>query len=158
MIKAVAMIVIVIAAAALLRVFVIAPYADNRVEREIIVNTAAALRATSEAEASEIARRNLQTLRGPAGRRWAGAEVFVLMAANHRVLRDYGQAIAAYDRAIAIEPSPTLYLNRGVTELAAGRPEAAHESFDLAVRFDPRLAGEARDAEQTFHSLPVRTP
>ncbi len=74
---------------------------------------------------------------------------------------DWQQAIAAFDKAIAIAPkSSQAYLNRGLAYQAQGDDDRALEDFDRAVRYAPygaqgyyhrslllRQRGEARKAD-----------
>ncbi|HVS32601.1 MAG TPA: tetratricopeptide repeat protein [Thermoanaerobaculia bacterium] len=136
----------------LLWYFVAEPYRANLTKREVAAITNAALLGP-EREAAAMARENLQRLQRLSYPSVLDPEIHVLKAANYRVLRRYQEAIAAYDEALRLEPTAHIYLNRGVTQLAAGRPEAAHESFSRAVRFDRSLAAEAMDAEQTYRSM-----
>jgi Flp pilus assembly protein TadD len=49
-------------------------------------------------------------------------------------------AIAAYRRALALEPRPETYLNLGKAMLLEGDSQRASRMFRKAVRLDPRLA------------------
>jgi len=51
-------------------------------------------------------------------------------------------ALRSYEEAQALEPRPEGYLNLGRSQWLAGRRDEARRNFALAVRLDPRLAGE----------------
>ena len=50
-------------------------------------------------------------------------------------------AIQAYEEALALEPRAEGYLNLGRAQWLAGQTAEARQSFGLAVRLDPHLAG-----------------
>lgn len=50
-----------------------------------------------------------------------------------------GEALAAFQRAVALEPHPEIYFDIGHALLQAGRFDEARRSFALAVRLDPWL-------------------
>jgi O-antigen ligase len=55
------------------------------------------------------------------------------------LMRRADAALESYERALALEPRPEIYLNRGRARLLAGQAAAAGEDFALAARLDPAL-------------------
>ncbi|HVT18488.1 MAG TPA: O-antigen ligase family protein [Thermoanaerobaculia bacterium] len=68
-------------------------------------------------------------------------QVEIPMAQGNLYLRvgHTGEALAAFQRAIALEPHPEIYFDIGHALLQAGRFDQARRSFALAVRLDPWL-------------------
>lgn len=55
--------------------------------------------------------------------------------------REYVQALAAYERAIELDPTYTIYWNdKGVALEALGRPQEAIVAYDRAIRLEPNYA------------------
>ncbi len=55
------------------------------------------------------------------------------------LMRRAAAAIESYERALALEPRPEIYLNRARARLLAGEAAAAEEDFARAARLDPAL-------------------
>ena len=72
-------------------------------------------------------------------------------------LQRYDEAIAALERALALAPdasfAPSLHVLAGQSELAAGRPGAALESFDRALAIDAAVAGAQSGREQALREM-----
>ena len=136
----------------LLERVVAAPFRANIAKKEVTAATAIALALGDEARARDAARTNLATLARLELVLPRDAVVQVLVAANHRALRQYPEAIDAYDKALRWEPTAYVWLNRGVTELAAHRPDAARASFARAIAFDPSLRAETDEALRAWEA------
>ena len=149
-VRLIAVAAIIVATIVLLERVVVVPFQANETRREVTATTAAALSLGTDAEADAMARANLTTLARLASDLPRDAQVQILIAANYRVLRRFPEAIEAYDEALAWEPTAYVYLNRGVTELAAGRRAPARASFDRAILFDPSMRAVAAEAEQAY--------
>ena len=69
------------------------------------------------------------------------SEVGVPLARGSQFLlmRRAASALESYERALALEPRPEIYLNRGRARLLAGETAAAQEDFVRAARLDPAL-------------------
>jgi len=89
--------------------------------------------------ASTVLQQNLLDLERAA--RLDPVEVGVPLARGSQFLlmRRAGAAIESYERALALEPRPEIYLNRGRALLLAGQAAAAGEDFARAARLDPAL-------------------
>src|SRR5437868_6079266 len=71
------------------------------------------------------------------------SDAFEALAAHGAVLSSLGrhdEALASYEKALAIRRTPQLYNNRANTLLALARGKEAVESYDSALRLDPRYA------------------
>ena len=72
-------------------------------------------------------------------------------------LQRYDEAIAALERALALAPdasfAPSLHVLAGQSELAAGRPGAALESFDRALAIDAAVAGAQSGRERALREM-----
>ena len=64
----------------------------------------------------------------------------VALAGQYLLLQRWDSAIATYDAALALEPRPETYLNRGRALLGAGRPAEAVDDFERAVLLAPFLS------------------
>lgn len=82
---------------------------------------------------------NLRLLRRAAELDPQEAAIPLAIGSLHLLLDNPLAAIEAYEKALALEPRPEIYLNLGRAQARAGKLEAARHSFTLAVRSDPRL-------------------
>lgn len=82
---------------------------------------------------------NLRLLRRAAELDPQEAGIPLAAGSLHLLLDNPLAAIGAYERALALEPRPEIYLNLGRAQARAGKLEAARESFALAVQADRRL-------------------
>lgn len=71
----------------------------------------------------------------------------IALAGQHLVLGRWDSAIAAYDEALALEPRPETYLNRGRALLGAGRRDESIDDFERAVLLAPFLRSAVPEAE-----------
>jgi O-antigen ligase len=85
---------------------------------------------------------NLEALRRAAPLDPVEVGIPIARGTQYLFLNRPGEAIQAYEEALALEPRPEGYLNLGRAQWLAGRREEARRSFALAVRLDPRLADE----------------
>lgn len=125
----------VFAAAIALRQFVWASFHTNRVLKTVTSRTEAALQANGD-RAVMLARTNLDELQPLA--QWSRDSVtyHLLYAANARILRRDDEAIDHYSAAIAADPRPEIYFDRGVTYLEEQQIERATDDIAFACRFD----------------------
>src|SRR5512132_1561082 len=75
--------------------------------------------------------------------------LYMIEAANFRILNRPEDAIAVYSRALQYDRRPELFLNLGLVQLETGRREEAIRNLELAVRFNPHVDSEIR-AVDTF--------
>ncbi|HVR31049.1 MAG TPA: O-antigen ligase family protein [Thermoanaerobaculia bacterium] len=86
---------------------------------------------------------NLRPLRRAAELDPASAAMPMAIGSHYLLLGNAGAAGEAYERALAIEPRATLYLNLARVRLLEGRREEALGLIDAAVTLDPALRREA---------------
>jgi tetratricopeptide (TPR) repeat protein len=69
----------------------------------------------------------------------------LLTALSYRFLLDHERAIEWYQRALAIDRRPEIYLGLGLEQLKAGRRQEAIESLTLACAFAPAMLDSIDD-------------
>jgi tetratricopeptide (TPR) repeat protein len=84
---------------------------------------------------------NLEALRRAAPLDPAEVGIPIARGTQYLLLSRAEPAIQAYEEALALEPRSEGYLNLGRAQWLAGRTDEARQSFGLAVRLDPNLAG-----------------
>lgn len=73
--------------------------------------------------------------------------LYMITAANYRLLDDYDQAVAMYREALQYDRRPELYYNVGLMELGRGRKEEAREALIYAALFNPYYILDIHDEE-----------
>lgn len=129
-----------LAAALLLQVVT----AQRRLRASRVTNTVerTSAAAAASAQGADLLRFNLAAIRqaladDPLEVRAHQAEGSILL-----LLGRPAEAIASYQRALAIQPGPELYLALGLAQLRSGDRAAARRFFAFAVVLDARLAAQ----------------
>ena len=139
--------VIVVVAAGLIWFCCVMPWRCNRTMARITAATERLMRAEQESwKSAATARANLQTLDGCADVCRDDVDREMLAAANLRVLGRNEEAVALYEHALTWDRRPELYLQLGVTQVAAGLRETGINTLRKAVRFNPRIVNMVDDA------------
>ena len=111
---------------------------EDQVERSML--------ATADASADPLilnvrARNNLARLR-PCLEGCSSVNRMMLAAYDLRILHRYADALSLYEQAMRIDRRSELYLNLGLTEIEAGRPDAGVEHLFTACVYNPDLINE----------------
>ena len=119
------------------------PYFCNRIKKSTEMQTLLAFDLPDGQAAAIRARRNLEAL----SRCTASGDIdlYMLRAANYRLLGRTAEAAAQYSMALRYDERPEIYFNLGITQLQMGRRGDAVRSFTTAVRFNPYIIGEITD-------------
>lgn len=110
-------------------------YQLNVLKRRLELDTTVSVSIDNPNARVRIARNNLEVVEPHLGRFPPDADVYMIAAANYRLIADYGEAEQMYRRALRIARRPETYLNLGDTLLAQGKTEEALESYAVAVGF-----------------------
>lgn len=148
----------VVAAAFALRTLVWQPYRCNIEKRYFDAQTVAA-ESQPGWYAASAAERNITGLRKLEKRCPNDLEVVMLLAQNHLLLQQRGDAINYYQRALRISRRPEIYQLLGEAQAAAGRRREAIDNLLMAQRADPhyrdttaqRLVLEAELRDSSAH-------
>ena len=73
--------------------------------------------------------------------------LYMVAAANYRILDDYDRAVAMYREALQYDRRPQLYYNVGLMELGRGHKEEAKEALIYAALFNPYYILDIPDLE-----------
>lgn len=148
----------VIAAALALRQYVYLPLHANHVYKIVTLRTEAALQ-SNETRADRLALQNLADLEPLAASSRTSVDFHLIYAANARILRRNQEAIEHYTAAIAANPRPEIYFERGITYLEEKQLEPATEDLALACRFDPAyLTGVDETMQQRINARNKAVP
>jgi tetratricopeptide (TPR) repeat protein len=112
--------------------------AASRVLLTVEARTAAAIRMGEKGPPVLI--QNVAALRQVSALDPADVGLTVALASQYLLLQRWDSAIATYTAALAREPRPEIYLNRGRALLGAGRPQEAYADFETAVMLAPFLS------------------
>ena len=130
--------VILLGAWALQR-YVWLPYRANHVLYQIDQRTEEAQKA-GPYRALPAARENLARLDTIEGVAKTQVYYQMLYATNARILQRWDLAMQHFNDALAIDPRPEIYFQRGLMLVERGQVDAAMPDLVLAVRFNPTLA------------------
>jgi tetratricopeptide (TPR) repeat protein len=114
---------------------VVAPYRCNIAKPRIQRTTMQVFDSSSFAR-EPTARANIALLRGFLETRRSDVDLYMLLAANERILARNEDAIATYTRALAFDKRPEIYYNIGMLHLGNGRRGEAITNLYQAVLFD----------------------
>ena len=118
----------------------------NLVQREVESSTlriAAAL--PDNPGVSRIARRNLELLGECRVFCTTSVDWYMASAANERLLGRNADAVLKYERALAYDRRPEIYLNLGLAQLAAGQQAEGVRTLVLACIYNPEYLDEISD-------------
>lgn len=137
--RVVILVVAMVAAAYALVSTVWEPYRCNVDKRYYDAQTVSAVEQSSGpyGVAFAAARRNIAGLRRMTRQCPTDLDVPMLLAQNHLILEQRGDAIASYERALRISRRPEIYQLLGEAQAATGRRREAIESLLMAQRSDP---------------------
>ncbi len=134
---AVSVVLIISSALAVYRLCYV-PYRCNRTTHAIRVETEAAFRAADAAPDNFAfargARNRLAIAQECLSPVTARVDLYMLAAANARLLKNSSQAIDYYRAALRLERRPEIYFNLGVTEAEAGEREQGIKDLVIAGR------------------------
>ena len=124
----------------------------NLVQREVESSTLRlAVALPDNPGVSRIARRNLELLGECRIFCTTSADWYMASAANERLLGRNADAVAKYERALAYDRRPEIYLNMGLAQLAAGQQVEGVRTLVLACIYNPEYLDEISD-----HNAEVR--
>jgi tetratricopeptide (TPR) repeat protein len=133
---------IVVVALLLLERYCVRPYRANRMNKAAMTRTIWAYDRRETAIGRDTARSNLTRLRKASALSAPTVPTLMIQAVNYRTLSQWEQAIATYNRALAIEQRPEIYLNLAQCELEVRQYDQAIEHYSRAVLFDPLYLGQ----------------
>jgi hypothetical protein len=107
--------------------------------------------------AAPLARRTLEQLRPHLERDRRNVNVMMIAAASLRILHQYDAALSLYDRALALERRPELYLQRGLTQIEAGRRASAVPDLITANLFYPNSFNDIPDVDAYYAAQAIVT-
>jgi Flp pilus assembly protein TadD len=139
--KSIAAAALLAAATASLYYLCIAPYTANIQLVALIAQTQKAI-AAPQVRGAIIARQNIEKIRKLMVVLPTSVDLYMLLAANYRIVGENGQAREAYNGALDFDRRPEIYFNLGMLELQEGQRDAAIRDFAYAVRFEPPLIDE----------------
>jgi|ERR1043165_2797861 tetratricopeptide (TPR) repeat protein len=126
---------ILAAGAALIYRICIVPYRCSQVEMQTETRMERALRYPDTTFARELASQNLTRLQDCLEADPTNVNLYMLAAANERILRHDAAAVALYQRALRYDRRPEIYLNLGVVQAATNDPDGAVQSLVMAGNF-----------------------
>ncbi len=94
---------------------------------------------------ASLLRANLELLHRAAERDPQEVGIPLAIGSMHLLLRAPQAARDWYEKALALEARPEIYLNLGRAQAALGDP-AARDSFEKALKLDPHLAAQVPEA------------
>jgi len=121
------------------------PLVCNRIKATVLNRTKMAIAASTQFRAAFIARDNLKRLERCDLPTEVDVDVAMLAAANYRVLDRQEDAVRQYQRALAVEKRPEIYLNLGQSLERAGRRAEAVRAYAESATFAPLLVDEIED-------------
>jgi tetratricopeptide (TPR) repeat protein len=110
-------------------------YADH-VMKSVMDRSQPALQMDGD-RATFAARHNIERLQSVASICKLSVDYHLIYAANARLLGRNDDAIEHYTAALAADPRPEIYFERGMTYLEEGNLDAATSDIAVAVRFNP---------------------
>jgi hypothetical protein len=132
--KAAAALILVAGALSIYRVCVV-PYICSQTERQVEIRTETAARFAATRGGRELAERNLARLQECFEGDTTNVNLYMLAAANQRVLGHDHDAALLYQQALRYDQRPEIYLNLGVVQAATKDPEGAVRSLVMAGNF-----------------------
>lgn len=153
-VKALATAVAVTVALFLAWTFCYWPYRCNRLMKPAQARALGALDSRNRVRAALIARDNAVRVDACIHHVPSMLNLYMIAALNRRVVGQYEEAIALYERALTYDRRPEIYFQLGIVQLEAGRREDARRSLDRAVQFDPTILEEIPDDEMRSSLTP----
>lgn len=100
-----------------------------------------------------IARENISRLNRCLPVTPADIDLYMLLAANYRLVRNYAAAADTYRKALAFDERPEIYLSLGLAELELGQRSAALEHLTLACTFNFLLIDDIPDPQMRIDAI-----
>jgi tetratricopeptide (TPR) repeat protein len=141
--------------------FCLLPYRCNQIKSERLRLTEDAYSRGGTPEGSLRARRNITALMPCMRPGCRDVSLYMMVAANDRVLGRYDEAIRLYREALRLDHRPELYVNLGAAEAAAGDRIAARNDMVRAGLFSPWIVQAIEDGalrQQVVQQLIVLRP
>lgn len=142
------------------------PYRCNIKKKAIQQRTVMALGSPDLARASIQARRHLAEMASCLEQTPQDVDLYMIAAANYRLLNRQEEAIKMYENALKYDRRPEIYLQLGLTQLTAGKRAEAFHSLVTASEFDvynidripdPALRDQVYQAVNPTPVQPLRT-
>jgi len=110
------------------------PYRCGVLEKQIELRTNVALQSSDQYSSSVIAHANLAAM-APFLERCARPGLYMMAAANRRIVNQPQLAVNDYRKALTYDLRPEIFFELGLTELEAQHPSAAIDSLTAASLF-----------------------
>ena len=136
---------IIAAGAYALYAFCILPYRCNLIKKVREEATETAFNRLGSTDRRIAARRNIDALLECMRPACHDITLDMLMAANYRLLGQYGNAIGSYRHALLLDRRPEVLLNLGSTELAAGDRDSTRQHMLQAALFNVYMVAHIED-------------
>jgi tetratricopeptide (TPR) repeat protein len=145
---------VIIALAVLALKFVVwEPYRCNVIKKSLEQNTLKLFDYADQYVVAQKARYYLATLASCGDP--TDIDLYMLRAANYRVLGRLTDAEATYQMALRYDQRPEIFFNLAQIQLALGKRDEAIENYSTAVRFNPYIIGDITDPA-IWHEVHVR--
>jgi tetratricopeptide (TPR) repeat protein len=128
-------------------VFCMRPYRCSQIKHARLGLTESAYNDGGTPEASLQAQRNLTALLPCMQIGCRDVSLYMMAAANYRVIGRYDEAIRLYREALRLDRRPELYVNLGAAEAAAGDRVTARNHMLRAALFTPWAVQGIEDGE-----------
>jgi len=135
LIRAIASVVVIGLAVAAFLTFVYTPYECSVVEHEVSLRSDRAMMHGDPLFRAPLARHNLESL-APFRDRYPTVNLLMLDGWNRRMVDDLPGAEQSYQRAIALGARAETFVELGLTQLDAGKTDAAFQSLLAGGAFD----------------------